>query len=363
MYRIARQFLPVLVLIPLLAGCQQMQNIRIAQDAPEDLGTLLENHEYARARLLTGKHPQIDTSEVQTTIIALESAYENSVYAEASSLEAADDLLGAVQLLSDAIQKVPHSTSLRELRYRLEQERVHQLKIHERNTLITRANYLLDQQQLYRQQVNLQPPSNAQRSENSRNESEATLLAGQLLEHARYALQIDDLDTAKNCLQLSERLDESGAASALLAEMREKELLAEKTTQQTASKKEAIIIRDRTRDDKKQTEQLLAEIRQALEDNNLHVARAALAKIPSSASKDSEVLALRDNYEQVVRTRVNDLLLKGDKLYRADIILAALKQWTEALSLDPENREVRERIERANKVLAKLEELKRQQQK
>ena len=217
-----------------------------------------------------------------------------------------------------AIQKVPHSTSLRELRYKLEQERVHQLKIHERNTLITRANYLLDQQQLYRQQVNLQPPSNAQRSENSRDESESTLLAGQLLEHARYALQVDELDTAKNCLQLSQRLDEFGAASALLAEMLEKELLTEKTTQQTASKKEAIIIRDRTRDDKKQTGQLLAETRQALEDNNLHVARAALAKIPSSASKDSEVLALRDNYEQVVKTRVNDLLLKGDKLYRAE---------------------------------------------
>ena len=363
MYRIARELLPLLAALVLLSGCQQMNNIRFIQDAPEDLGTLLENNEYARARQLTGKHPHIDTAEVQSTIATLEAAYEKSTYAEARSLEAANDLHGAVQLLSDAIQKVPHSTSMRELRYKLEQERVHQLKTNERDKLITRASYLLDQQQLYQQQIKLQPPSDAQRSENSRNASESALLAGQLLDHARYALQIGEQDTAKTCLQLSQRLDDSDAASALLAEIREKERLAQKNTRQIANKKEAATIRDRSRDDKKQTEQLLAETRQSLQENNLQAARAALANMPSSASEDSEVVALQNSVNQMVSKHVDELLIKGDKLYRADKILPALKAWAEALSLAPDNQEVRERIERANKVLARLEELKRQQQK
>ncbi len=363
MYRIARQFLPVLVMLPLLAGCPQINTIRLGEDNPENLGALLENHEYARARLLTGKYPHIDTSEVQATITSLESAYESSTYEEARRLEAVDDLHGAVSLLTDALQKVPHSTLLRSLRYSLEQERVHQLKINERNKLITRAEYLLDQQQLYQQQVNLQPPSYAQRRENSRNESESILLAGQLLDHARYALQNSELDVAKSCLELSQRLDESDAAGTLMAEIRESELQAEKNNKQMASKKEAAIMRNRSRDEKKQTEQLLAETQQALEQNNLQDARAALAKMPPSTSNDSEVVAVQGSVEQVVETRVNDLLVKGDTLYRADKILPALKAWTEALSIDPQNQEVRERIERANKVLAKLEELKRQQQK
>ena len=363
MHKIARQLLPILAILPLLAGCPQVNNIRLGQDTPDDLGTLLEKNEYARARLLTGKYPHIDTSEVQATITALESAYENSTHAEARNLEAGNDLHGAVQLLTDALQRVPHSTLLRELRHKLEQERVRQLKINEREKLIARANYLLDQQKLYQQQVNLQPPNYKQRRENTRNASEAVLLAGQLLEHARYAIQVDDLGAARICLQLSQRLDESDAADTLLAEISNIELLAEKSTQQAASNKEAAIMRNRSRDEKKKTEQLLVETQQALKENKLQDARAALAKIPSSTSNDSEVVAVQGNVEQVVSTRFNKLLAKGDTLYRAEEILPALKAWTEGLSLDPENQEIRERIERANKVLAKLEELKRQQRK
>jgi tetratricopeptide (TPR) repeat protein len=363
MFSLTRRFLPLLALLPLLAGCPQVNTIRLGQDTPDDLGTLLENNEYARARMLTGKYPQIDTVEVQETITTLESAYENSAYAEARNLEAANDLHGAVELLTDALLKVPHSTLLRELRQELEQERVHQLNINEREKLITRADYLLNQKQLFRQQVKLQPPSYTQRRENDRNESEADLLAGQLVEHARYALQIGDPDAAKTCLLLSQSLKESETTSAMLDEIRKADMLAQKKTQQVASTREAKIIRNRSRDEKKKTEQLLARTQQALDDNKLQDARAALAEIPPSTSNNSEVVEVQGNVDQVISVRVNNLLLKGDTLYRADKILPALKAWTEALSLDPDNQDVRERIERANKVLAKLEALKRQQQK
>ena len=51
----------------------------------------------------------------------------------------------------------------------------------------------------------------------------------------------------------------------------------------------------------------------------------------------------------------------GDTQYRADDVLQAVRTWTQALSLAPDNQHLRERVERANKVLARLEELKRQQ--
>ena len=89
----------------------------------------------------------------------------------------------------------------------------------------------------------------------------------------------------------------------------------------------------------------------------------ALASIPSSTSNNSEVLAAQNSVEQVIDVRVRELLIKGDAEYRAEQILPALRSWTEALSLDPDNQELRERIERANKVLTRLESLRRQQQK
>ena len=106
---------------------------------------------------------------------------------------------------------------------------------------------------------------------------------------------------------------------------------------------------------------IAGETRQALEQNNLQVARAAFMQIPAANSNNSEVIAVKKNLRAAVDQSVTELVATGDSLYRADNVLEALKHWNEAKSLDPENHALQERIDRANKVLARLEELKRQQ--
>ena len=56
------------LLLPVMAGCSGMDTVRLGQDRPEDLDRLLEQHEYARARQLTSKHPSLDTLEVQIEV-------------------------------------------------------------------------------------------------------------------------------------------------------------------------------------------------------------------------------------------------------------------------------------------------------
>mgnify|MGYP001554346325 FL=1 len=51
-----------------------METIRIGQDRPEDLEPLIKQHDYARARQLTGRYPSLDTVEVQAWITSQESA-------------------------------------------------------------------------------------------------------------------------------------------------------------------------------------------------------------------------------------------------------------------------------------------------
>ena len=72
-------------------------------------------------------------------------------------------------------------------------------------------------------------------------------------------------------------------------------------------------------------------------------------------------MAVQQQLDKVVGTRVEELVASGDALYRAEKINPALNVWNEALTLSPENQEIRERTIRANKVLARLEELKRRQ--
>lgn len=358
------------LLLTVLSGCAGMDTIGLGQDKPEDLDRLLQQHEYARARQLTSKHASLDTAAIQTRISNEESAYEQQVHAEAIAMESGNDLLGAVKLLSSALQKVPHSTTLRELRNSIEPERIKQLQTNEQEQLIARARYLLDQQKLYQEQANLESPSLSQRWEHKRNIKESGVLAGQLLEQGRVAIEQEQLELAKTSLQLSQALENTADAEAMLAHIRatedaEKQIAVQQTrlAQKKASIKKAKNLKKEQLDDRKKTEILLAEAQQALAKDNLQVARAAVVQIPSSTVKDKEVLAIRDNLDQAVDVRVKKLMATGDAQYRADNVLQAVRTWTEALSLAPDNRYLRDRVERANKVLARLEELKRQQNK
>jgi hypothetical protein len=356
------------LLLPVMAGCSGMDTIHLGQDRPENLDSLLEQHEYARARQLTSRHPSLDTLEIQKRITGEETAYEENIYSQARELQSGNDLLGAVQLLSEALQKVPHSTSLREMRNTIEPERIKQLQTNEREQLITRANYILGQQQLYHDQTNLKAPTLGQRWENERNQKEATKLSGQLMEHGQQALETDNPGLARTCLQLSQALHKTPEVDALLANIHSeaeahKQAVKQKTrlAQKKATRRKAKNKEKKQQDQKNKTEVLLAETQQALEKDDLQVARAAFVQIPSAAITDSGVLAIQDDLDQAVEMRVRQLMATGDTQYRADDVLQAVRTWTEALSLAPDNQYLRERVERANKVLARLEELKRQQ--
>lgn len=354
------QILAVL-LLAMVTGCSQMETLRIGQDRPEDLEPLVKQHEYARARQLTGKHPSLDSVEIQTWITRQESEYEAAVFTDARSLESNNDLLSAVQLLSSALQKIPHSTLLRELRSAIEYERVDQLKINEREQLVSSATYMLEQQKLYQNKINLESPSLGQRWENKRNAKEAQALSAKLLEHGQYAMQTDQLEIAENCLNLSAALKHSAEADALLFEIKTTKDSRKQVAQTQASikkkKKQQKVKRKQTN----KTKVLMVETQQALSNDDLQVARAAFVQIPPSAQLRKDVIVIQDNLDKAVSTRVDELITAGDAQYRADNVLEAIRTWTKGLSLDPENQELRERVERANRVLARLEELKRQQ--
>lgn len=365
-YKLVRFILALL--LPVMAGCSGMDTIRLGQDRPADLDRLLAQHEFARARQLTGKYASLDSPEIETRISDEEVAYEKKIISQALELESSNNLLGAVELLSAALQKIPHSMPLRALRNTIEPKRITQLQTNEREQLIARGKYLLDQQQLYQEQANLESPSLAQRWEHTGNRKEAKELSGQLMEHGQQAIQDNNPDRAKTCLLLSQALNKTPEVDALLAAIYAEEEVRNqaKIKQATLAQKKASIRKAKNRkkeqqNRKKKTEVLLAETQQALAENDLQVARARFVQIPSSAITDSEVLAIQGDLDQAVDVRVKKLMATGDALYRSDNVLLAVRTWTKALSLDPDNRELRKRVERANKVLARLEELKRQQ--
>ena len=348
-------------LLPLLGGCPQVSNIRIVEDAPDDLESLLADHEYMRARQLTGKYPSLDSNELQKRIRKLEQAYEKTVWNEATTLEANGELHTAVTLLSNALQKLPHSKRLRHLRNSIEQNRVFRLRVNDRNTLLAEGRYLSDQLRLHDEKGGLTPSDILRQVAHERNQSSAEKTSAQLVEHARLAIADGELDAAQSCLDVADSLHPMPEADELQAKLRSIRKTRAKASQQKASAKQARIKEKQTIIHREQTEKLLTETRTALKAGKLQLAREAFLKIPESRKEDEGVVAIQEQLDKLVGARVKELVASGDALYRAEKINPALNAWNEALALSPDNQEIRERTIRANKVLARLEELKRKQ--
>jgi hypothetical protein len=356
-----RSLLPALALLVLLSGCAQLDTVRLGQDRPGDLQALMDRHEYARAGQLLDRYPHLDTAERRQLLHDGISRYENTMLDSAQAKAGDDNLVGAIGVLDEALLKVPGSTRLQFYRDELDSRRAARLQENERQKLMSRARFLLDEQQFYDEQLNLDPPDFAERWKNSRNRQEIIRLHAELLDCGREKLELHALEPAGECLSLASEIDNTDEVAAVLARLE-----SERSSARTIVAKQAKITRvkkQRTLKKKhiNRTQDLLASTQTALDDNDLELARKSFDSIPRSTRGDENVMAMEERLDAAIAARVTGLLDRGDRQYRADKVTAAIATWSKAQAIDPENKEVSERLQRANKVLARLEELKSRQ--
>ena len=345
----------------LLTGCIELGSLKIAQDRPEDIAQLLENNEFSRARRLTERFPAVATAELQAQLSTQEISYENSTLTDANKLESTNELFGAVQLLSSALQQLPHSQILLEYRNRLEEERLENIRTNEQQQIIARAEYILNQRTYYQQQNNLEAPNLIKRWEEARNNKEMETLSEQLSNYGKDAFERDDSQIAQKCLQLSNKLSDNPEARSLLDRINITSNEQHEAVKQQASINKAKKENRTLKSQVQKTERLLKETRQALLDDDLVVARASFIQMPSTANRSKEFLMLQETLDQTINSRVTQLTSRGDAEYRTDKVITAINTWSEALKLDPENQSLKERLDRAGRVLVKLEQIKQLQ--
>lgn len=355
------KLLALLGLLAVLTGCQHLGAIRIEPDRPADLGTLMVNREYGRAEQLLMQYPNLDTPEIRAELDEQISAYETVVLSDARIRESNNDLYGANEVLVEALQRLPNSTPLNEYKYRLDAERARRLRENERRELLTDAGYFIAQQEIYKERLNLDTPSLVQRFKNSLGQQQANELAVKLLACGRESLQENDTVTAEKCLHYAQAIRDTPEVRMALSELESRQSAQrqseEKKTRVSHVKEEKI----RARKHRDKTREILDKTEHALNDNDLPAARRLVSDLPKGESESREVVEVRTRLHEAVRSRVGKLTSEGDRQYRADNVNRAIRIWERALELDPENPELTERLERARKVLVRLEELKSRQ--
>lgn len=356
--RPAARLIVLLSVLVALAGCQQLGSLKMESDRPGDLGALMLEQEYGRAEQLLVQYPNLDTPATRADLNERISAYETQVLSDASAREASDDLYGANELLVVALRKLPNSVRLNEYKSRLDAQRAKRLEENERRKLLADAEYHVAQQEIYREQLNLEAPGLLQRWKNQYNEQQADELSEKLLACGEACLQEDDLELAERCLNYARLINNTPEVSEALSRLEAKHASHRiddqkkiRIVQQRKEKKLARIHRNKT-------QEVLEQTQQALDENDLPAAHRIFLELPKSATDSREVEATRTRLNKAIQAKVSQLIVEGDRQYRADRVSRAIRIWERAYELDPDNQELGERLERARKVLARLEELK-----
>jgi tetratricopeptide (TPR) repeat protein len=355
------KLIALLVLMAFLAGCQHLSAIRLEPDRPGDLGVLMENQEYGRAEQLLIKYSYLDTHETRMKLNEQVSAYETAVLSDALEMESANDLYNANELLAESLRKLPNSPRLNEYKRQLDVERSERLRENERRELLTDAEYFVAQQEIYKEHLNLEIPSLVQRLQNSLSLQQSNDLAVRLLACGQESLQNNDLETADKCLHYAQAIKDTPEGRTALSQL---DSLHAAQRQSDENKTHVIQVKEEkrlARRHRDKTQEVLEKTEQALDNNDLSAAYRIFRDLPKGGSESSKVVATRTRLNNAIRSRVRTLTSEGDRHYRADNVARAIRSWEHALELDPDNPELTERLERARKVLARLEELKNRQ--
>jgi tetratricopeptide (TPR) repeat protein len=362
-----RGLLPLLALsMMLVAGCAELSARFGVGDLDEDLDRLVAAEDYGRALTLIDAVPARDPKfnyyhYRRDQILELAKNYETEQFAEAAQLQVDGDWEGALTLYKQGLDKYPQSTLLQDgLLYLREAQAKQSAKI-ELELLISRGEFLIEALPKQRELTDVDPEDRTARRLRDQLEAEALDVGAALGDHGARALETGNIALAKRTLPLATRLNPDPQIAARYQGLKALET-AERTQQRTERKKAQVDQQRQAVQARKQRSRDLYVVYERAEQNqDLVQARDALRKIIHIDGPSSRAAALLPGLEERISLRVNDLIAQGGSSYSRGQFEEAVVFWEHALKLDPDNEEAEANLKRAERVLAKLKELREKQ--
>jgi len=367
--------LAVVMFIPILLvfnGCAVLDYAADVsrQRQEEKLEILISKQEYHKALLLLDKIKPAASGEFYKSqrqeIIKLIDGFAGKTERNAMKQAEADDLLGAITLVKEALQKIPGNDKLLRLSSELNQERDQQLTANQLAVLANKAEYLYSRLQCYGDQAKLEKLSGREiRKKRNIKESLASLHPA-LVDCGRQAIELEDYEIAGRCLMIADKIDDSGSTSQLMTRLEERFSKEEKA----AEKYDAANIGDNPLvcivENKKimpaealsaSFNELEKKLRSEIEGGKLVEAYRSLTKLEKFSNRNEEVSRYRKQLDKIREKSIAEKMERSSDLYRRGKIKEAREVWQQILLLDPENRIVKGKIARADVVLESIRDL------
>ena len=335
----------LLVFQLLLGGCAYISSY--SADLPDKIDSLIQQQEYGEAlQLLEYARPSHAEykrlMQQKKRIEKLVPKYERQTIQKADKLTRQGQWHQAQLTYEQALKNLLQSDKIHKAQQEFLIKRDNYLKQLELSLLLNRANWLIKNAPTQKEIVRVLP-NDYKRYEELRNYPDMVdAAADQLVDCVQSALDAGNYNLAETCLKLAERIGSKNVDK--------KQLAGAKKTLAKARNTEIKRQNDITR-------ALIAELKQGYSQDNLKRARHQLNVLEKQNSRDRTSIKLRKELNNRYRQGIDQKITAGRRLYSSGKIQEALDVWNSLLKIDPDNQKLQGHIDRAERVLEKLERL------
>jgi tetratricopeptide (TPR) repeat protein len=348
-------YVPLLVL--LLSACV---NMPLKQNVAE-VDLLVANQQYGRALdILARVDPKApdysEMAEQRRQIEALAASYEQAIRAQTRQYVEKGNWNAALDLYDDALARLPQSMVLRDGLAQLHQQQNQELERLDTERLLAHGNWLKDTLPTYRQIAQVNPRSRAASQQLERIQQQAVEMANQLTQLGNRALANDDMDTASQTLLLAHQLSDAPAISESVTKLQQRleARNAEQQQQQSKRQQQAQAV-ERTR--QREIIQHQSKYMAARSDNDYLAAREQLRHLRRLDPNNPEWKQEQENLDVTITARTEQLFKEGINAYGRGEYEKAAESWRATLDLDPDHKLAKDNLERAERVLDRIQKL------
>lgn len=335
----------------LLSGCSLLSELNFInkdtrlQDALQD---------YTSAKTASAR-ANGDTAAQEKLTQAL-STYEDTALEAAEGKRKEGAWYQARQILDTALEQVPDSTRLKNTRQDIETERMLHIRLSDCRIGAARARFLMEKSTLLQARAPLEAKDFLQDWQIRRERQELDQLAIQLRDCAIQALAEQRLPLAEETLNAAALIQTEDFISE---ERKQLELL--KNPPSVEVKKPPVVKPPVKKPAVDTTLQKAGKARMSLQSamtrGDLRQAKTSLVELRELEGNSPQLEELNQSINDAIAAYIVETHEKANALYRDHQIVQARDLWKMILELDPNATQARVNLDRAERVLKKLEEL------
>lgn len=345
---IAPRYLLLLPLLAIQAGCAVFTSYKSAEP---QIVEWIDAKQYGRAlEALSSvdptdpEYPQ--AAEKRKEVEALAARYEQDVRRQTRGDIRNGKWAKALNTYDEALDRLPKSAIIKDGLAQLHQEQAEELERLEMKRLLDHAQWLRETLPTYRLITRVDPRNSNAKNRLEKIESEATKVADELALFGNKALADDRIEAADRILSIAAELSKTPAITESLKKLRQQ--------QAQAKARLKVVEQNKT----KEVNKYLQRYNAAFAKKDFISARNHLNMLKKADRGNSKWLKLDRKLDQTIAREVERLFENGVSTYSRGNYEQAAALWSKVLELDPDHKQAKESLDRAQRVLEKLKELK-----